>query len=363
MTPIHIKQWTSLSFCLLLSTPMAVLANDTEPWQVQGEYYVFGAVADTVQPTGHRDSAAGLARLSAQWVSSPTGQLHMTIDHRHGLTSLPPSQWLPAAVGARSVIGAPFSDQGWRLTHAYWDQTGWSGKVHAMAGYLDSTDFIDLYPYGSPYSGFTNLHFSTGSGTIVLPDEASIGGMIRDKLSPHYYLQLSVSDASADSSHPWQRAGDVFHDGRTFEAVELGWVADPDQALMNQFHVTGWQSDGGEREREPQAGMSFSWTAALGAWTPFLRGGIAHGSQVLYSTSVVAGTGYEGIGSGALGMAVGWGQANEDKEVVHNAELFYRLPLGALTLTPTIQYVAPLRGEALAGHSWIMGLRARLTTP
>ncbi|WP_254230376.1 hypothetical protein [Vibrio coralliilyticus] len=238
--------------CTLCCFPIIAQANDNIPIDLEGEYYAFGAVVDTVQPHASRASAAGMARMSVQWAATPNGRFALTLDHRHGFTNPPPGHWLPQSTGIMSLTGAPFSDQGWRLTHGYWEQTGLSDRWHAMVGYLDSTDFIDLYPYGSPYSGFSNVQFSTGSGTIVLPDEASIGGMIHHQMGAHYYLQLNVSDARADSSHPWQRAEAVFRERRTFEAVELGWVAEPSQALAQQLHVTGWRFGTTTVSRRPQ---------------------------------------------------------------------------------------------------------------
>ncbi|QIJ87758.1 carbohydrate porin (plasmid) [Vibrio coralliilyticus OCN008] len=355
-----LSQRPLLLSCTLCCLSIIAQANDNSPIDLEGEYYAFGAVVDTVQPHASRASAAGMARMSVQWAATPNGRFALTLDHRHGFTNPPPGHWLPQSTGIMSLTGAPFSDQGWRLTHGYWEQTGLSDRWHAMVGYLDSTDFIDLYPYGSPYSGFSNVQFSTGSGTIVLPDEASIGGMIHHQMGAHYYLQLNVSDARADSSHPWQRAEAVFRERRTFEAVELGWVAEPSQALAHQLHVTGWRSEGALEQPQSQEGLSASWNGTLGAWTPFLRGGVAQGSQVLYSSSLVAGTGYQGIGPGIMGMALGQATSNRDGHSIHNAEFFYRLPLGPLTLTPNLQYVEETSARAGVHHAWVMGLRARL---
>lgn len=47
-----------------------------------------------------------------------------------------------------------------------------------LGGFLDATDFVDVYGLASPWMHFMNLAFSTGSAAIDLPNDAALGAAV-----------------------------------------------------------------------------------------------------------------------------------------------------------------------------------------
>jgi len=104
-----------------------------------------------------------------------TGALNYKVEHRHRYSDTAPSGFSMGRLGNVGVMEPPFSNQGWRLTNLYWRQRWNKGKVAVLAGFLDSTDFVDVFALGSPWLHFMNFAFSTGAATISLPEDAALG--------------------------------------------------------------------------------------------------------------------------------------------------------------------------------------------
>ena len=98
-------------------------------------------------------------------------------------------------LGYVGLIEPPFSDQGLRLTNLYWRQRFNGGRFTLLGGFVDPTDYLDVYAMASPWTGFLNFAFSTGTTTMALPKEGfglAAGAMLT--------VPQSGSSASAHAS-------------------------------------------------------------------------------------------------------------------------------------------------------------------
>jgi porin len=125
---------------------------------------------------GEDNAGSGMVRFFGFWDlvnrSGPNkGSLNWKVEHRHKYTDIPVSA-LGFESGYVGLFEPPFSDQGSRLTNLYWKQYFAEGKWAFVAGFLDATDFVDVYLLASPWTGFNNFVFSTGSAAMDLPNEA-----------------------------------------------------------------------------------------------------------------------------------------------------------------------------------------------
>lgn len=343
-----------------------VLTNAEEAAALKGavNYYVFGLTSSENLPNRDSSAAAGIARITLNWLAyqkeSDTGTVQLKVDHKHGYTDSTPSGFVMGNVGGFGLIQPAFSDIGLRLTNLYWAQTFSQQSTDMMVGFLDSTDYIDTYQLGNPYYGFSNLQFSTGSGSIPIPDESTFGGVLRHMMSDNYYFYASFSDAKADSTKPFDGLEQFINDNQYFKSLEIGWVESKDDFFLKNSHLTVWHSDGPREQVSENYGANWSSIYQTGTWIPFFRAGIAKGPEALYKSSVVLGTGYGGFGSGMLGFALGWAKPNADLEDSYNSEVYYRMSWGALSLTPNVQYLHSLPFNSKADDAWVVGLRGNL---
>jgi len=344
-----------------------VIAEEPNNVGISGDYYMFGLGSGNTIPGKDRDAASGIARLTMDWLAyqdktnQETGLLRLKVDHKHSYTDTSPSQFVMANVGGFGLIQPAFSDIGLRLTNLYWKQQFNAQHTELMAGFLDSTDYIDTYALGNPYSGFSNIQFSTGSGTVPIPDESTFGASIRHMMSDNYYYYFSFSDAKADSTMPFDGFSNFFNDNQYFKSLELGWVSSSESFYTNNSHLLVWHSDGSKSQSSENYGANWSTIYKTGNWIPFLRAGLAKGPEALYKSSVVVGTGYLGLGPGMLGLAMGWGQPNAPFDDTYNSELYYRMKFGSASITPNLQYLSSLPFNSKNNQAWIFGIRAKIS--
>jgi porin len=316
--------------------------------------------------------AGGVVRFFGQWDligrdSGNTGSFIWKVENRHKYTDIPPSG-TKNEIGYVGLISPIFSDIGSRLTNLYWKQNLNQGRIEIVAGFLDTTDWVDVYALAPPWTGFTNFAFATGSATIAPPDESALGAWFNAMLTDEVYFMVGFADSNADSTDPFE-GFDTFGDHEFFKTVELGWVTSRDRFYLDNTHITYWHSD----EREVAGvnkgwGISFSWSHSFDEkWMPFLRGGYADDGGTLLQKSLSTGLGYHwGSNNSLLGLGFNWGQPNEDTfgpglDDQYAVELFARLQvMRNLQITPDIQYIRNPALNTEADHSWVYGLRARL---
>ncbi|MEH6454327.1 MAG: carbohydrate porin [Psychromonas sp.] len=344
----------------------------TDPNQVD-----LGALAGTDD-----SSAAGVARFYGSWnligkESGNTGGISWKIEHRHSYTDLSPKfHSLNGGINPAGIIGSAYSDQGTRLTLLHWKQKFNGGKTTLIAGWSDVSDYVDTYALGSPWSGFTNLAFSTGSAAMGLPDDGVLTLAVGHMITNNVYVIAGIADANGKSDDPLDGFDSLFNQHDLFTTLELGWTASQDRIYTDNVHLTVWQldatvqDDGSYRHgKEDSKGVNFSASYfATEKVMPFLRGGFSEGDASLTKASVSAGLGYYALGSANnnLGFAVNWAQPNDqqvdfgpfykDKDQ-YTAELYYNIGLGKhVNITPDIQYI---KNPALSSEdsTWVMGIR------
>lgn len=338
------------------------------------DYNVLALEASDTIPGTDESAISAVARFYGAWKligleSGNTGELVWKIEHRHAYTDTDPKAFAIGNVGMAGMFAPSFSDQGSRLSNLYWKQNLNQGSTSLIVGFLDTTDYVDTYALASPWSGFINLVFSTGSAVIGLPDDASFGLALGHMFSDNFYGVAGITDGNADSSHPFDGFDTFFNKNQYFTTAELGWTASQDRIYTDNVHLTYWHLDGGTKNSTKDSqGINFSASYfATPQVMPFIRGGFSEGDASLLSSSISAGLGYFGLGipTNNLGFAVNWGEVNKEAfggglDDQYSAEIYYNITVGKyLNITPDIQYV---KNPALSGedNSWILGIRANI---
>ncbi len=328
----------------------------------------------TTQTSQKNGSTSGVLRVYGAWEligrdTANTGSLIFKVEHRHSYTTIAPTDF-GFEIGYVGLVQSTFSDQGFRTTNLYWKQKAGNGRFLAFAGFLDVTDYVDVYLLASPWESFNNLAFATGSGTIAgLPDGA-LGIMGAAWLSKRIYLVAGVADANASPPNIFRGFKTFFKDFETFKSLEVGWTTELQKVFLDNIHITLWHID-----TRKDAATPSGWGASLSAtttfrdrWLVFLRGGWSDDGGSLLSRSLSTGAGYQAHpGGSVLGAAVNWGKPNrkafpDARENQYTAEIFYRWqPLLYLQITPNAQFIVK---PALAPDNDIttlLGLRLRIS--
>lgn len=324
---------------------------------------------------GEDSASGGILRFFGSWDlvgrdTSNSGALVWKVEHRHHYADVAPSGFGLGSLGYVGFIGAPWNDQGARLTNLYWRQRFNEGKATVIGGYFDVTDYVDTFVGGSPWTGFANLAFSTGSASMFLPNDATLGIAAAGMLSDNLYAIGGITNAYADPTSPFSNSfSRFFSDGEHFATLEIGWTRSQDRIYQDNNHVTLWHVDD-----SVQAGTKRGWGINVShvrhinnKWMPFLRGGYAEDGGSLLQKSVSAGVLYQAKPAGdLLGVGLNWGQPNETTfgsglDDQYTVEVFYRFQLTQqLAITPSIEY---LKNPALNPGDdslWVGGVRARL---
>lgn len=345
--------------------------DDKSGLKIGGDYNAlyFGAT----DSLGDKSSGSGVFRLYGSWElvgkgTDNAGSLVYKIEHRHAYTDVAPQDF-GLELGYAGLVQSVFSKQGFRTTNLYWRQGLAESRVVTYIGFLDVTDFTDVYVLASPWTAFNNLVFATGCGTIGgLPDGA-LGGMAYAWLTDTIYGLVGVTDANANSSDIFQGFDTFFGDFETFKNVELGMTSAKEKLFLDNVHVTLWQIDASSLSGSPDGwGANFSTTTTVAdKWLPFLRGGWSKDGGSLLEASVSTGFGYKSPGSSdLLALGLNWGRPNADTfgpglDDQFTAELFYRWQTAQhLQLTPSIQLLANPALNPNEDLIALFGLRARL---
>ncbi len=323
--------------------------------------------------SGENTASSGMLRFFGSWDlvglgSKNTGSLVWKVEHRHKYADISP-QAFAFDQGFVGLIEPPFSDQGERWTNLHWRQRLNDGKATILAGMLDVTDFVNVYALASPWTGFFNFVFSTGSATIFIPNDAAMGAAGGAMLSENIFIIGSLVNAYTDSTKPFDTVDNFFSDNEYFSSIELGWTKSQGRIYLDNAHLTLWHVD----ESDP-AGTPGGWGAAFNysmffndKYLPFIRGGYADDGGTLLQKSLSLGFGYNTFGGrDQLGMAFNWGEPNEnsfgtglkDQKVY---EVYYRYQITQqLAITPDIQFILDPALNPTHDELWVLGLRLRL---
>jgi porin len=321
---------------------------------------------------GEDDAAGGILRLFGTWTvfgrdSGNTGSLVYKVENRHKIGTDIPPQDLGFAIGYAGLTAAPFADYGWGLTNLYWQQRFKQGRISFVAGVVDATDYIDVYGLINPWTGFSNLAFSTNPA-IPVPNQglgAAVGAMITDRL----YIIGGLADANGEPTEPGDMFDSFFDDGEYFKHVEVGWTSSKDRIYLDNIHLTLWQVD--ERKK---AGVPDGWGAAFSfakfvddTWMPFVRIGYAEDGGALWEKSLSAGVGYYlTYRADLLGVGLNWSEPSETAvapglDDQYTTEFFYRLQIAQqFAVTPNLQWIKDPALNPTESQIWVVGVRARL---
>ena len=325
--------------------------------------------------TGEDSASGGIFRFFGSWdllgrdTPNP-GALLWKVEHRYAYSDLAPGAFGLGPLGYVGLIGAPWNDQGTRLTNLYWRQRFNEGKATLIGGYFDVTDYVDTFVGGSPWTGFVNLAFSTGSGSMFLPNDATLGIAAAGMLTDNIYAIGGITNVYADPTDPLSDSvSRFFRDGEHFVTLELGWTRSQERIYQDNTHVTFWYVDGSIQAGTDRGwGINFSHVRHINSqWMPFIRGGYAKDGGSLLQKSVSGGVLYQREpGGDLLGVGLNWGQPNESTfgsglDNQYTLEVFYRFQLAQqLAITPSVEYLKNRALNSSDDSIWVVGLRGRL---
>jgi porin len=335
-----------------------------------GDYSAQGLASD--ESSSDDEAGAGIARFFGSWDlvdrdGDHPGSFVWKLEYRHAFTDLPPAGFA-FDQGYVGLIAPPFSEQRVRTTNLYWKQRFAGGRYAVIAGFLDATDYLDVYPFASPWTGFTNLAFSTGSAAIALPNDALLGIAAAGMLTDHLYAIASLGDSNGDPEHPFNGFETFADDREYFTSFEIGWTPSQQRLVSDNLHLTLWHVDERDAAGTPSGwGVNVSATTTLDEhWTPFLRAGWTRDAGSLLDRSVSMGFGYQALpGRDLLGVAANWGRPNRDTfgSVLDDQwtfEIFYRWQLlRELVVTPSVQLLVSPALDPSENAVWVFGLRLR----
>jgi porin len=314
-----------------------------------------------------------MARFFGSWDlvgrgTDSAGAFIWKVEQRHGYID-PAPKGLASNLGYVGLFEPPFSDQQFRTTNLYWRQRI-AGRATVFIGFLDATDYLDVYAMASPWTGFTNFAFSTGSETIPVPNDAALGAAAGVMLTDNIFAIGGVVDSNSDPTKPFQGFDTLFNKGELFKSLEIGWTSSNDMIYLDNVHVAFWHQDELVEAGTPGGwGLNFSATTYLGErWLPFLRVGYAEDGGSLMQKSVSAGFAYQPVAAGHLiGVGANWGQPNEstwgssDLRDQVTFETFGRLMITReLALTPTLQLILNPALNPDVSSIFVFGIRTRV---
>lgn len=321
---------------------------------------------------GADEAGSGNLRLFGSWElvgrgSTNRGAVVWKVEHRHGYTDVPVSG-LGFELGYVGLQGAPFSDAGFLLTNLYWRQSLAKGRLVLLGGWVDATDYLDIYGLISPWLHFSNFAFGTGSATIPAPNQG-LGLAAGFWASDQVYVLGGFADSNSDPTRPGDGFESFFDQHEFFKHVEVGWTTSKDRAYLDNVHVTFWHAD-----ERVEANVPDGWGLNVSAakfvrerWLPFLRGGYAKDGGSLLETSISTGVGYQTApGAHLVGLGLNWGKPNEssfgpglgDQFAV---EAFLRIQLAnQVAITPDIQFIVNPALNPDASSLWLFGVRGRV---
>jgi porin len=337
-----------------------------------GGDYSFAYLKASDSP-GDDDAFGGMYRMFGSWEAfsdgkGNSGALIWKVEHRHAYGGNIPPGSLGFEIGYLGLFLPPFSDQGTRLTNLYWRQRSKGGDLVFIGGFVDVTDYMDVYMLASPWTGYFNFAFSTGSAAIPVPNEGlglALGGYLNDNL----YLIAGFADSNSDPAKPGDSFDSFFADREYFKHVEIGWNSSRETAFLNNVHLTLWHADEREAAATPDGwGANISFSRSVNEhWTPFVRAGYAKDGGSLLQKTLSAGFAYQTVSGGnQLGIAYNWGEPNENSwgpglDDQHTLEAFYRIQLWKeFALTPDLQYIKNPALNPKEDKLWVFGIRGRL---
>ena len=322
---------------------------------------------------GSNSAGSGLFRFYGAWElvgrkSGNSGALIYKLEHRHSYGDLPVSS-LGFDNGYAGLVGPPFNDSKFRVQNLYWRQRIAKGKFAFVSGFLDVTDFLDVYGLASPWMHFNNLVFSTGSAAIGLPNDGYLGAAVGGWLSNRVYMMAGFGDQNSDPTDVFAGFDSFFNRNEYFKHVEIGLTSSKDYMFLDNLHFVLWHRDETKATQSGEGwGMNLSYTKYINRkLMPYVRLAYTDRGGSLLEKSGSIGFGYQPVQySHLLGFGFNAGQVNNDTygltndEIQYTFELFTRFQLSSrVAITPDVQYIINPALNPVDNSLLWFGLRAR----
>lgn len=323
---------------------------------------------------GEKNAGSGMVRLFGSWElvgreSGNSGALVYKIEHRHRYGNISVSN-LGFDAGYVGMFNPAFNDKGFRTTNLYWRQRLGNGRFSFVAGFLDVTDFFDVYGLASPWMHFNNFNFSTGLAAVGLPNDGYLGVAGAAWITEHIYTIFGLADQNSDPTQIFKGFNTFFNKHEFFKHIEVGLTSAKDYMLLDNIHLSFWHRDQSEETQSGEGwGLVLSGTKYINeTWLPFFRAAYTEKGGSLLQSAISTGLGYQPKqGSHLLGLGLSWGKVNEDTygqayDPQYLAELFFRVQFSSrLAITPNFQFVVNPALNTEQNTMFIWGFRGRLS--
>ncbi len=313
-------------------------------------------------------TAAGDLTLLAHWSlwgrdSGYEGALGFSGRNRRAFTDTAPSA-LGGSIGSLWATTDGFTDKGWQLPEAWFEQKAWDGRITFRTGQLNIRTLFDTASLRSARLYFLNTAFSLNPA-VPFPLFGA-GSALFVKPVDNVELRLGAADARARKiDGPFDtvlRSDDVFVVGG------ISWTPRLMDAGRTRFQLTGWHIDP-TQANTANDGSGFSVLVeqqfAGSGTTIFGRGAWSDSRATVVAAMVSAGAGWkplEARPADLCGFAAGYGRPH-DSALGNEAvmECFYRVQVSSgLQITPDLQLVVHPSAKAASDVVAVFGLRARL---
>ena len=212
-----------------------------------------------------------------------------------------------------SIVGTGFSDSDdWLLTDASWTQRFLDGRAAVRGGFVDVTDYVDVYGLINPRTAFSNLAFLTNP-SIPAPDQG-LGLAGSAMLTDNLYVIAGIADANSDPTLSDNPFDSFFDTAEYFTHAEIGYTSGRERIFFDNIHLTAWHAD-----RRDEAGVDDDWGLAGSAawffdnrWVPFLRAGFSQGDAPLYEKTVSLGIGQLTRRRDLMAIGLNWSEPGDD---------------------------------------------------
>lgn len=322
---------------------------------------------------GYGEAGSGIVRLYGAWElvgrkSGNSGALVYKIEHRHKYSTIPVAS-LGLDMGFVGMVGPPYNNSGYRTQNLYWRQRLAKGRVSIVAGFLDVTDFFDVYGLASPWMHFTNFNFSTGVAAVNVPNDGYLGIAAAGWITKKIYAIAGIADLYGNTSNIFEGFNTFFNKNEYFKHLEIGMTSAKDYMVLDNLHVSLWQRDAFSATGDPSGwGLVVSGTKYINeTWFPFARFAYTKDAGSFLQTSLALGIGYQpNPGSHLLSAAYSFGKVNEttfgsEYPAQHIVEVFYRIQLSSrIAVTPDLQFIINPALNDQQNSIIVGGVRARV---